>query len=159
MWNKPRRRHSGNKRESVNRTQMDIKCKTCDIRTLKKKHFFSTYPPPTLILLSHRFTSASKPAALKSFDCCFSHFRISVSTASSATNCQVSRPSCEPLYATNTFHLKQKTFIYEYHLRWVLLPTKKAHNRTLFFGSILLKHGRYFDSETSIWICACASAM
>jgi hypothetical protein len=41
------------------------------------KKYFSTYPPPTLIHLSHRLTSAS-------FDCCRSHFRISVSTSSSS---------------------------------------------------------------------------
>jgi hypothetical protein len=34
-----------------------------------KNVHFSTYPPPTLIHLSHHFTSASKPAAQKSFDC------------------------------------------------------------------------------------------
>jgi hypothetical protein len=48
--------------ESVNRPQMDIKRKTCDIRTWQK-NYFSTYPPPTLMHLSHRFTIASKPAA------------------------------------------------------------------------------------------------
>jgi hypothetical protein len=41
-----------------------------------KNIYFSTYPPPILIHFSHRFTSASKPAAYKSFDCCFSHFPV-----------------------------------------------------------------------------------
>jgi hypothetical protein len=36
---------------------------------------------------------------------------------------RISRPSCEPLYATNTSHLKQETFIYECPLHWVRLPT------------------------------------
>jgi hypothetical protein len=49
-------------KESVNTSQMDIKRKTCHTRT-RKNIYFSTYPPPTLIHLSHRFTSASKPAA------------------------------------------------------------------------------------------------
>jgi hypothetical protein len=49
-------------RESVNGSQMDIKRKTCDIRTWKNI-YFSTYPSPTLIHFSHRFTNASKPAA------------------------------------------------------------------------------------------------
>jgi hypothetical protein len=40
----------------------------------------------------------------------------------------ISRPSCEPLYAINTSQRKQETFLYEYPLHWVLLPTKK--NRT-----------------------------
>jgi hypothetical protein len=48
--------------ESVNRSQIDIKRKTCDIRTKKNNIYFSTYPPPALIHLSRRFTSASKPA-------------------------------------------------------------------------------------------------
>jgi hypothetical protein len=55
---------------------MDIKRKTSDIRTWKKEHYFSTYPPPTLIHLSHRFISALKSAAQKSFDCCLSHTQV-----------------------------------------------------------------------------------
>jgi hypothetical protein len=42
-----------------------------------KNIYFSTYPPPALIHFSHRFTSASKPAAYKSFGSCLSHFRTS----------------------------------------------------------------------------------
>jgi hypothetical protein len=38
---------------------MDIKRETCDTRTWKNI-YFSTYPPPTLIHLSHRFTCASQ---------------------------------------------------------------------------------------------------
>jgi hypothetical protein len=51
--------------ESVNRSQMDIKLKTCDIRTCKKNIYFSANPPSVLILIhfSCRFTIASKPAA------------------------------------------------------------------------------------------------
>jgi hypothetical protein len=49
-------------RESVNRSQIDIKGKTCDIEP-EENIYFSTYPPPALINLSHRFTIASKPAA------------------------------------------------------------------------------------------------
>jgi hypothetical protein len=32
-----------------------------------EKKYFSKYPPPTLVHVSHRFTSASKPAPQKSF--------------------------------------------------------------------------------------------
>jgi hypothetical protein len=50
-----------------------------------------------------------------------------------------------PLYATNTSHRNQETFIYEYHLYRVLLPTKKeTQHRMLLFGSILLKHDHHF---------------
>jgi hypothetical protein len=72
-------------------------------------------------------------------------FSTSVSTSSSwAKLCHVSRPSCELLYATNTSHRKQKAFIYEYPLHRVFCP-QKTHNRTLLFGSTLLKHGRHSD--------------
>jgi hypothetical protein len=54
---------------------------------------------------------------------------------------RISRPRCEPLYATNTSHRKQETFLYEYPFNWVLLPIK----RTLLFGSKLVKHGRHFE--------------
>jgi hypothetical protein len=57
---------------------------------------------------------------------------------------RISLPSCEPLYATNTSHRKQETFLYEYPFHWVILPTK-THSRTLFFGSILFKHVHPFD--------------
>jgi hypothetical protein len=40
-----------------------------------KNIYFSTYPPSTLIHLSHCFISKSKPVAESSFDCCFSYFR------------------------------------------------------------------------------------
>jgi hypothetical protein len=42
----------------------------------RKNIYFSTYPPATLVHLSQLFTSASKPAACKSYDYCFSQFRI-----------------------------------------------------------------------------------
>jgi hypothetical protein len=60
--------------EPVNRSQMDIKCKTCYIQTWKKKIYFSTYPPSTSVHLSHHFTSESKPTAEKFFACCLSQF-------------------------------------------------------------------------------------
>jgi hypothetical protein len=45
--------------ELINSSQMDIRRKTCDTQTLKKH----LCPPPALTHLSHRFTSALKPAA------------------------------------------------------------------------------------------------
>jgi hypothetical protein len=39
---------------------------------------------------------------------------------------RISRPSCEQLYATDTSHRKQETFLYKYHFSWVLLPTKNG---------------------------------
>jgi hypothetical protein len=64
-------------------SQIDTKRKTYDIRTWQKK-YFSTYPPPTLIPMSHRFTSVSEPAAYNSFGRCLSYFRTFVSASSSA---------------------------------------------------------------------------
>jgi hypothetical protein len=55
------------------------------------------------------------------------------------------RPSCEPLYAINTSHRKQETFLYKYTLHCVLFPTKKNAQHTALFGRILLKHSRHFD--------------
>jgi hypothetical protein len=130
-------------KESVNRSQMDIKRKTCDIRTWKNT-YFSTYPPPTLIHLTHRFTSASKPAAQKSFwllSQSLPHlvgYHLQISKVLE----RISRPSCEPLYMKNTSHCKHETFIYEYPLHWVLLPIKIAQKDAAL--RYTLKHGRHF---------------
>jgi hypothetical protein len=47
------------------------------------------------------------------------HFNLFVISETFATK-------AAPLYATNTSHRKQETFIYEYPLHRVLLPIKKA---------------------------------
>jgi hypothetical protein len=73
---------------------------------------------------------------------CLSHFRTLVSTSSSSA--ELWPPTCEQLYVTDTFDRKQETFLYEFPLHWVLLPTKR-HNRTLLFGTTVHKHGRHFD--------------
>jgi hypothetical protein len=119
---------------------MEIKSKMCDTQTWKI-FYFSTYLPQIMIRLSHRFFSASKPAAKKSFHHCLSHFHTSVSTSLSS----VSWPSCEPLYVTDTSHRKQKILLYEYQLHSILLPTNKTHKRTLLFCSTPVKHDRYSD--------------
>jgi hypothetical protein len=56
---------------------------------------------------------------------------------------RISRPSCQPLYGTNTSQCKQETFLYEYPLHWVVLSIKT--NSITLFGSTHLKHGRHFD--------------
>jgi hypothetical protein len=119
--------------ESVSRLQMGINLNMwCS--NLEKNIYFSTYPPPTLIHLS-------QSVEIQSFDCCLSHFSISVPTSSSPERLP---PSCDKLYATNTSHHKQETFLYEYPLHWVNLPTK-THNRTLLLCNILLMHCHHFD--------------
>jgi hypothetical protein len=111
----------------------------------KKNIYFPTYRPPTLIYLSHRITTASKPAV--------QNLLIAVSVTSAPpfqplrhqqNVCHVSRPSCKPFYKTNTFHCKQETFLYEDPLHLVICP-QKEHNRTMLFGSIH-KHGRQFGN-------------
>jgi hypothetical protein len=73
-----------------------------------EKKYFSTYPPPTLIHLSHRFTRASKSTTEKSQSLTHlvgPHLRLSDVLE------RISRPNCEPLYATNTSHRKQNTIV------------------------------------------------
>jgi hypothetical protein len=118
---------------------MDIKRKTCDIRTWKKHLFLDISSTNIDTLVSSLYQCVETRSMEKSFDCCLSHFRTSVSTSPSSA--KSFPPSCEPLYAANTSHRKQETFLYEYPLHWVLLPTK-THNRTLLFVNIL-KQGRH----------------
>jgi hypothetical protein len=104
------------KEESINRSQMDIKCKTCNIRTWKN-HFISWH-----VLHQHLYTC---PIALPM--CRNPRYRslltlVSATSApsrvSSATlECleRISRPNCKPLYATNAFWC-QETFLYTYHV-------------------------------------------
>jgi hypothetical protein len=127
--------------ESVNRSHMDIKLKTCDIRSWKKYLFFgissSNIDP---------FVSVRRDPQRRSLLTVVSPTSAPGRASSGLSNVleRISRPSCEWLYATNTSHRKRETCIYAYPLHWVLLPIKK-HNRTLLFGSSLLKHGLHFD--------------
>jgi hypothetical protein len=113
-------------RESVNRSQMDVKRKTFDIRTWEKT--FSTRH----ILQQHWYTC---PIALPVRRNPQYRSLVSVVSAISAPPShhlrlsnvleRISGPRCEPLYTTNTSHRKQETFLHHYSLPWVLLPTKK----------------------------------
>jgi hypothetical protein len=98
---------------------MDIEGKSFDILTWKNI-YFSTYPPPTLILLSCRFISASKPQLrnLLTVVSATSHLRFNLFAISEtfATKVATSRPSYEMLYGTDTPRHKQETFIDEYPL-------------------------------------------
>jgi hypothetical protein len=67
---------------------MDIKRKTCDIRTWKK-HLFLDISSTNIYTFVPSLWQWSKPAAEKFFDRCLSHFRTSVSTSSSSAKfCQ-----------------------------------------------------------------------
>jgi hypothetical protein len=102
-------------------------------------------PPPTLILLSHHFTSASKPGAKKSWLLSQSLPHLVGHRLRLANVLErISRPSFKPFYATNTSHRKQETFVYECPLHWVLLPIN-THKIMLLLVSTFPKHGRHFD--------------
>jgi hypothetical protein len=117
-------------RESVNRSQMDIKRKTCDIRTLKKYLFLDMSDIDTLVPSLYQCVETSS-------------IEIIWLLSTSSSSAKHLPASCEPLYVTNTSHRKQETFMNIFV--WSFLPTKKTHNRTLLFGSIPLKHGLHFD--------------
>jgi hypothetical protein len=130
--------------ESVNRSQIDIKRKTCDIRSWKKHLFLEISSTNTDTLVPSLYQCA-ETRSIKVFSLLSQplpnlvghHQRLSKALE------KISRPSCETLYATETSYRKQETFLYEYHLHRVLFPQKK-HNRTLLLGSTL-KNGRHFD--------------
>jgi hypothetical protein len=81
-----------------------------------------------VILLSARINSSIRcstvvSVAISTGDLVGHHMRLSNVIE------RISRPSCEPLYATNTSHRKQETFLYEYPPHWVFLPTKSTTQR------------------------------
>jgi hypothetical protein len=104
---------------------MDIKHKTCDIRTWKQ-HLFLNIPSTNTDTLVHRFTNASKPTAYKSFwllsqplPCLFQPLRHQRS---------VCHPDVNHFTWQNTSHRKQETFLYEYPLHWLVkLTSEHAH--------------------------------
>jgi hypothetical protein len=112
--------------DTVNRSQMDIKRKTCVIRTLKNRLFLdiSSTNTDTLVPLLYQCIETrsievfwlSQPLS----HLIGHHLRLSNVLE------RISRPTCEPPYATNTSHRKQGTFIYEYPLHWAPLPIKNA---------------------------------
>jgi hypothetical protein len=60
----------------------------------------------------------------------------------------VSRPSFEPLYITDTSHCKQEIFLYEYPLHWVLLPTERWSS-VVYSTTVAI-----LTTEISLWTCA-----
>jgi hypothetical protein len=101
--------------------------------------YFSTYPQPRLIHLSHRFTSASKPAAQKA-DCCLSHLRFNFFVIVGTFATQLWTALRDKHFAPKTGH----TFIYANPLHQVFCPQKCITERRI---SVVhtLKHGSHFD--------------
>jgi hypothetical protein len=149
--------------QPVFRSQMDMKRKTCDIRNWTK-HVFLFISPTNIdknlspLLYQRVETLSAEVFWLLSQPLPHLRFNLFVISETFATKVAISRPSCEPLYATNTSQHKQEIYLYKYPLHWVFLPTNKKHNRKLLFGNTLLKHGHHFDYETSLLTCSCASA-
>jgi hypothetical protein len=113
--------------ESVNRSQMGIKRKTCDTRTWKKNIHFSIYPPPTLILLSQPLP----------------HLRFKLFVVSEMFS-KFLAPVVNRFTRQTLLTLNRKQFCMNIFCCESFCPHKCT---TLLFGSspILLKHDRHFD--------------
>jgi hypothetical protein len=124
---------------------MDIKCKTCDIWTWEKHLFLSMSftNTDTLVPSLYQCIETRSVEVFWLLPQPLPHL-VGHNLRLSKVFMRMFRQNCEPLYATNTSHGKQETFLYECPFNWVLLPTKK-HNIKLLFGSIPQKHGRRFD--------------
>jgi hypothetical protein len=129
---------------------MDIKRKTCGIQTWGKETFISRH-----ILHQHWDTC---PISLPMRRNPKHRSLLTVVSANSAppfrhlliskVHERISRPSREPLYATNTSRRKQETLLGKYPLHWVLCPPppKNRQKCTLAFGILHLEDDRHFDS-------------
>jgi hypothetical protein len=136
--------------ESLNRSQMDINVKHVIFKP-EENIYFSTYPPPTLIHLSHPFTSSSTPQ------------HRSLLTAVSVTSAPPFQPLRHQLKTIDTFlgpvvnRFTQQTLstVNRQHffmniLRIDSFCSRKAHNRMLVFGSISSSTVAILATETSL---------
>jgi hypothetical protein len=101
--------------ESVNWTQMAIKRKTCDIRNWKKEtHLFldiSSTNIDALVPSPFQFVETRSIEFFWLLSQSLPHLRFNLFVIS-----ETFATKAEPLYATNTSHRKQETFLYEYSL-------------------------------------------
>jgi hypothetical protein len=113
--------------EAVYRSQMDIKRRTYDIRTWEKHLFLdiSSANIGTLVPSLYQCVETRGIAIFWLLSPPLPHL-VGLHLWLSNVLERISRTSCEPLYATNTTHRKQETFLYEYPLHRVILPTKNA---------------------------------
>jgi hypothetical protein len=96
---------------------MDIKLKTCDIRTWEK-HLFLDISSPNIDTLVPSLYQCVETRSTEVFRLLSQplphlvghHLRLSNLLG------RISQPSCEKLYATNTPHHKQEIFLKEYYL-------------------------------------------
>jgi hypothetical protein len=133
--------------ESVNRSQMDIKPKTCDIRNWGEKKFISRH-----ILHQHWYTC---PIALPVRRNPQHRSLLTVVTATSAPPFQHQRNICHRYgnFSTQLWtSLRDKHFPLqtEHIYLWMSFASSpfthsKTHKGTLLFGNTLLEHDRPFD--------------
>jgi hypothetical protein len=96
---------------------MDMKRKTCDIRTWKKHLFLdvsSTNIDTLVPSLYHCFeTRGLRVELFPLLSQPLPHLRLNIFVISETftTKVAISRPVCEPLYLANTSHRKKETFI------------------------------------------------
>jgi hypothetical protein len=142
-------------------SQMDIKRKTCDIRSWKKHSFLdiSSTNNDTFVLSLYQCFETRSIEIIWLLSQPLPHLLLDLFFISETftTKKAISRPNFELLYATNISHRKQETSLYR--ISFALSPfahEKKMQNRTL------LTHSSskvvIFTTETSLWTCACASA-
>jgi hypothetical protein len=108
-----------------------------------KKNYFSTYPPPTLIHMPIALPLRRNPQHRSLLNCCLSHVCTSVSTSwplREFLDQVVNRFEPQTFPTVNRKHFFMNRLCIE---SFCLQKTK--HNKTLLFGSTLLKHGRHFD--------------
>jgi hypothetical protein len=124
-------------------SQMDEKCKTCDIRTWKKKAYLDILSNniDTLVPSLYQYIETRSIEVLGLLSQPLPHLVGHNVRFSNALE-RISRPCYEPLRATHTSHLNISLWI---SFSLSSFAHKKNHNRTLLFVSILLKHGRHVD--------------
>jgi hypothetical protein len=102
---------------------MDIERKTCNIWTWKRYLFLDISSTNTDTHVPSLYQWVER-RSIEVFWLCLNHFRTSVSAfSSSAKHLPL---SCEPLYATNTSHRKQETFLTNILCIYSFCPHKKS---------------------------------
>jgi hypothetical protein len=145
--------------ETVNRSQIELSRKTCDIRNWKRNVFLDISSTNTDILVPS-LCLCVETRSIEVFWLLSQPLPQLIGHYLRLSNIleRISGPSYEPLSATNTSHRKQEIFIYECPLHWVLLPTKKK-STTERCSSVVhpLSTVTILTTEISLWTCACES--
>jgi hypothetical protein len=123
---------------------MDIKRKTCYILTWKKHLFLdiSSTNIDTLVPSLYQCFETRSTEVFRLSSKLLPHLVGHRPRLSNVLE-RISRPSYEPIFATNTSHRKHEIFIYEYPLHQSFCP-QKTHKKILLFCSTLLKLGHHF---------------